>query len=124
LNDYLVDTPRRGFVHRSNITWESKSKYISSEGIVLPIPESETETIGLITGTFTLGSKVVKHDFEVELSQRDQVVLTQSREVPFENLTTEYEVADSNVTLFFEEEGSVPYIKVVDFFNLLTGFID
>ena len=51
-------------------------------------------------------------------------MLFKVKEVPFTNITTEYEVADGVVNLYFEENGSVPYIKVEDFFNLIKGFID
>ncbi|HBY66068.1 MAG TPA: hypothetical protein DEG42_06835, partial [Acholeplasmataceae bacterium] len=58
------------------------------------------------------------------LAPMSEVDISVTRSVPFENLTTEYTVADGDVNLYFEEDGSVPYIKLVDFFALLEGFID
>src|SRR5690606_2114307 len=46
------------------------------------------------------------------------------RTVPFKNLTTEYNIEDGELTLYFEENGSVPYVSILDFFDLLEGFID
>ena len=34
---YLIDTPRRGPVNNSLISWSSNSKYISKNGIILPL---------------------------------------------------------------------------------------
>lgn len=52
------------------------------------------------------------------------VTLATSSVVNFDNLTTEYDVADGELELFFPQGGNVPYVKVSDYFNLLTGFID
>lgn len=52
------------------------------------------------------------------------VVISTSETYDFFNETTEYDVADSTLDLFYTSGGSVPYVKVVDFFALLEGFID
>jgi hypothetical protein len=52
------------------------------------------------------------------------VVITNSSIVPFDNLTTEYDVADGELELFFTADGSIPYVKISDYFELLSGFID
>lgn len=121
---YQVSTPSRGPIHNSIVRWSTTSKYISITGVVLPIPTTDTQTIHTLNGRFTLDGTVVNYGFDVTLSPTDEVVIAQERIVPFTNLTKEYEVANANVTLLFEEAGSVPYIKVQDFFNLLEGFID
>lgn len=120
---YLIDTPRRGPVNNSLISWSSNSKYISKNGIILPLLPGDTEE-GSIKARFTLDGVVVNHLFEVELSQPDPVQIATERVIPFENLTTEYDVDDKEVTILYEENGNVPYIKVSDFFAILEGFID
>lgn len=124
INRYELDLPVRGTVNRSYIKWSSDSPYISSSGIVLPTPESETATVGQITGTFILNGTVVTHSFDIPLSHADPVVITNEVVVPFENLTTEYDVSDTTLTLYFEDGGTVPYVKVEDFLGILDGFID
>lgn len=124
VNRYYVDTPARGPINNSSIRWSSDSKYISETGVILPVLPTEDEHTALMNAKFTLNGTVVEHQFSIDLKRADPVVISSERVVPFENLTTEYEVADGELELFFEEEGTVPYVKVEDFFNLLTGFID
>ncbi|HEY8406210.1 MAG TPA: S41 family peptidase, partial [Acholeplasma sp.] len=52
------------------------------------------------------------------------VVLSEVRTVPFTNLTTEFEVSNGELDLYFTDGGSVPYVRIADYFELLTGFID
>ncbi len=52
------------------------------------------------------------------------VTLATSRTVNFENLTTEYDVENGTLDLFFPDGGNVPYVKISEYFDLLTGFID
>lgn len=124
ISRYYVDTPSRGPVNNSIISWSSNSNYISRNGIVLPLlPEAEA-TEGTIRARFSLNGKVVYHSFSIPLEYADPVVINDERIVLFENLTTEYDVKNSEISLLFESNGSVPYVKVSDFFELLKGFID
>lgn len=124
-NAYELNLPIRGATYRSAIKWTSESQYISSSGNVLPVPMSDTTTTsGQITGEFTLNDTKVTHTFDVPLSPVEAVDIATSRVVPFQNLTTEYDVPNANVTLYYEADGSVPYIKVTDFLDLLQGFVD
>ena len=61
---------------------------------------------------------------DVTIPAYTPVVLDTVRTVNFTNLTTEYDVADGNIDLYFEADGNVPYVSVVDFLNLLEGFVD
>lgn len=124
LNPYQLNFPVRGGVNRSFITWKSNSSNISNVGIVLPLRNGDTPITGEVTGTFKYDDVTIAHTFTVEIKPQEEVVIQSQREVPFTNITTEYEVADGVVNLYFEENGSVPYIKVEDFFNLIKGFID
>lgn len=121
---YKLNLPIRGVTYRSAIKWTSQSNYVSSTGYILPVPLDDDATVGQITGEFTLNDVKVSHVFEIPLSHMQQVVIATTRVVPFTNLTTEYTVDDADVNLYFEDGGYVPYIKVVDFFSLLEGFID
>lgn len=121
---YQLTLPIRGRVNRSTITWKSNSQYISNGGIILPARASAQVSEGEMVGTFTLNGVKVSHTFLIPIPTFDEVDIATSRLVPFQNVTTEYDVADGEVTLYFEENGSVPYIKLMDFFALLEGFID
>ena len=122
--DNYLRLRRSGTVNSSYIVWEFESDYISEEGIVLPLPKGTADTTVQITATFKKEGVEIEHDFDVVLTAPTDVVIENSVSVPFENLTTEYEVADGSVDLYFEENGTVPYIKLTDFFGLLDGFID
>lgn len=124
VNEYQLNLPIRGRVSRSTIKWTSTSNYVSSTGFILPIPSEETATSGQIKGEFTLNGVKETRTYDIPLSPMSEVDLSVTRSVPFENLTTEYTVEDGDVNLYFEEDGYVPYIKLVDFFALLEGFID
>lgn len=124
LSKYQVNAVTKGPVNNSNVRWSSINKYISKAGVVLPLLPDDHDDTGVIEARFTLNGTVVTHQYEIELFHEDAVVITTEREVPFTNLTTEYDVEDATATLLFEEDGSVPYIKVKDFFDLLIGFID
>ena len=121
---YQLNLPSRGPVNKSNIIWQTSSPYISSTGIMLPVSPAVSIDEAEITGTFNLKGIIINHTFTVSLTQKEDVVISESRNVPFVNLTDEYDVENGSVTLYFEEDGSVPYIKLLDFFNLLEGFID
>ena len=121
---YQLNLPIRGATYRSAIKWTSQSDYVSSTGYILPVPLDDDTTVGQITGEFSLNGVKVSHVFDIPLSHMQQVEITTTRVVPFTNLTTEYIVEDADVNLYFEDGGYVPYIKVVDFFSILDGFID
>lgn len=124
VDQYQLNLPIKGATYRSSIKWTSQSDYVSSTGFILPVPLDDDTTVGQITGEFSLNGVKVSHVFEIPLSHMQQVEIVDTRVVPFTNLTTEYTVEDADVNLYFEDGGYVPYIKVVDFFSLLEGFID
>lgn len=124
LSRYEVNTVKEGPVNGSRITWISNSDYVTRTGVVLPLLPGHEGAQGSIRGRFSLNGKIVNHDFVIPLSGPDPVVIAEKRTIPFTNLTTEYDVADKNVDIFYEQNGSVPYVKVSDFLSLLQGFID
>lgn len=130
INANLLAEPNRfnafseGPVHGSNIFWVSQSNNITDKGIIVPLDKGATDSTGTITGIFKLGDVEKTEAFTVSLTAQEDVTIASSRTVPFENLTTEYEVADGNLELFYEDQGTVPYVKLTDMFALLEGFID
>jgi uncharacterized repeat protein (TIGR02543 family) len=114
-----------GKFNQSSVVWTYNSKYVSNNGIVLPVLFSDTTTTSFqLRGDFTLsGTKITKY-YQIPLYQLYEVEISNYREVEFKNLTTEYEVADGYLSLYFEEDGNVPYVNIPDFFDLLQGFID
>lgn len=113
-----------GDVNSSRITWSFESDYITEDGIILPLQYGMEDTTTVLTGSFKLNDTTVSKTFDIPLSTMGDVVINNMVSVPFENLTTEYDVIDGNIDLYFEEGGNVPYVALTDFFDLLDGFID
>src|SRR5690554_863450 len=124
LGDYELSMLSRGPIHNSVVTWSTSNKYVSTNGIVLPLVGDDADQSAEVNARFRLEGVSVDYTFDVGLNSPSEVVLAEKRTVPFYNLTDEYEVADSEIELLFEAGGSVPYVRVVDFFGILDGFID
>ncbi|MFA6692219.1 MAG: InlB B-repeat-containing protein, partial [Acholeplasmataceae bacterium] len=70
-------------------------------------------------------SKPITQDVTLRaLWSEPDVEIGQSKTVNFDNLTTEFDVEDGTLDLFFPVNGNIPYVKVSDYFELLKGFID
>ncbi|MFA6801374.1 MAG: S41 family peptidase [Acholeplasmataceae bacterium] len=68
---------------------------------------------------------VVTSDFKLNAFYGSaDVIISTSETFNFSNETTEFDVADNTLDLYYTNGGSVPYVKVRDFFDLLVGFID
>ena len=114
----------RGGVNRSEVEWETDAEYISDNGIILPLEENSPFMTEEVIGHFTYNGTEKSFIFDIELLPISDTVITNSVNYSFENLTNEYDVNDGTVELFFEDNGAVPYINLIDFFNLVEGFID
>lgn len=124
-NRYRLNLPAKGAVNSSKITWSFAGKYVSKNGFLLSVPPSDNTTSVELTGLFQLENIRKTHTFSVPVGQPLPVEIAEVKEVDYTNLNTEYLLPDQTVSLLFEADESVPYIKVVDFFNLLkTGLID
>lgn len=121
---YELDLPLRGGVHRSVVTWKSNSPYMSADGVLLPLPQGVDSVTAEFTGTFVYRDARASETFSVTLNPMEETVIATSRMVPFSNTTTEYDIADGELELFYEDGGYVPYVRVTDFLALLEGFVD
>lgn len=124
VNELQLNLPVRGEISRSRVAWKSNSSNVSNTGVILPRAKGSAAMTAEIKGTFTLNKAKVEHLFSVTVPEYKAVEIKNTRVVPFENLTTEYTVEKSNINLYFEADGSVPYVSVIDFLGMLDGFID
>lgn len=124
LSDNELNIVKKG-KNGSTISWTIQTDYISNEGIIAPlIPGDETES-GAVKLTFRLNNTVLEKIIQIPLSPVKPVEIATTRNIPFVNMTTEYNVKDKVAfSLYFEEDGSVPYVKLKDYLDLLDGFID
>lgn len=124
LDDYTLNMPKKGSVNDTNITWDFDSKYISTSGFILPLLPGEDDEEIIITATFKRANVEFEKQFSYKPKYFKEVVIDSKREVEFENLTTEYDVEDGSLNLYFEKDGTIPYVSILDFFDLVKGFID
>ena len=113
-------------LHEARLTWfTDTSKYITSRGFILPINPSDTETTEAnIRVRIAIDSEFIIKDITVPLFRSEEAYIDKEVATPFKNLSTEYEIEESSINLYFEEDGQVPYVNIVDFLELLKGFID
>lgn len=128
LEDYIKESPyklpNKGFVNNSKITWKSDSAYLTSKDFVLPLKKGDDIHDIIITGVFSKSGSYIEKEFTYTISKLKPVILDKERTVDFENLTTEYDVKAGSLDLYYEQDGTVPYVKIEDFLKLLNGFID
>jgi len=122
-SEFQLNLPTRG-PNGSRIAWKTNADNVSFYGNILPLYDQSESQTQQIQATFSLGEEKVVKMIDVTIPAYTPVVIDTVRTVDFTNLTTEYDVADGNIDLYFEADGNVPYVSVVDFLNLLEGFVD
>jgi hypothetical protein len=124
INENRLNLNSRGGLHNTLIVWNVEHEMIMRTGIMLNLSyDADPEEVSY-TGTFKLNNEEVTETFYITLQPYVGVEIEASRELPFTNLTTEYDVKDGFLDLYFEENGEVPYVYVPDFLKLIEGFID
>lgn len=106
--------------------WSSTSpEVITNRGFVIPPTVSQGPIEVTLTGRAVNGPAVVTKDFVVTVQPWGEVEVTSKVTVPFEGKSEEYIVADDpEVDLYYVDEGTVPYIDIETYFNMLQGAIE
>jgi hypothetical protein len=108
------------------MSWTSSHpEIITPSGAYIEIPiYANPETVRL-TGTANYGGLSGTRILEVFVEPIVYPTLSRSTKLPFINTSDEYLVADkSEMNVFFTETGSVPYMDIETFINMLDGAID
>jgi len=101
-------------------------------GSYLDIPETPTKD-GSFFRYWYSNNPNKPFDFNTEITRNynlksywsdTEVTITNFNTYSFTNLTTEYDVEDGDLILYFEDDGNVPYVSITDYIDLLDGFID
>lgn len=119
-----LNLPKVGPAHQSVIEWEYDKELINEHGIVLYPKKGEAPIETEVVGTFTLGQVTKELRVTLVLKPVEHIEIAKSKSYKFSNLTTEYTISDGSLMLYYEDRGNIPYVKLVDFFSLLKGFID
>lgn len=117
--------PKLG-ANRSAIAWNSTHPDVISKGgghIEIPIGGQPVDVT--LTATATHGGFSQEKTFTVTVDPMQAPILTKTRTVPFVNTSEEYVVqAQESVELHFTETGTVPYMDVEVFMEMVDGAID
>ena len=117
--------PKRG-PNRSVISWTSSHpNIITTSGAYIDLPIYASSEMVTLIATSTHGGLSGTRTFEVEVNPIVYPTLSRSIKLPFINTSNEYLVSDkSEVSVFFTETGTVPYMDVEAFMGMLNGAID
>lgn len=126
-----VDIPTFTVSFRSS-GGSSVEQQIVNENDVVNEPLDPTRTNNVFRYWYLVNENL-PYDFSTPVTEKmsltalwstPDVALSKTTSYEFTNITTEFDVADTDVNLYYSATGNIPYIKVTDFFNILTGFID
>ncbi|MFU8792703.1 MAG: S41 family peptidase [Acholeplasmataceae bacterium] len=110
----------------SRLTWSSSnSTILTRRGWVIPPnlfdgPQEVTLSVTVLKVTV---SEVLNITVTV-LPYTPLDTVSSQEDLPFNNLTSEYEVLDGTLTTYFLNESNIPYVDVKDFLLLLEGVIE
>lgn len=124
----LIDlTDLKGYgVNGTSFTWTSSNRYvITNKGLVI------RPSIGSDPVTVTL-SVVVKNgdytgtlSYDIIVQPREESFVTSQIVLAFEGTSEEYVVPDqAEVDIYFVDDGTVPYIDIKTFIDLINGAIE
>ncbi|MGD9964123.1 MAG: S41 family peptidase, partial [Candidatus Izemoplasmatales bacterium] len=119
--------PAMGNKYFSNISWStSKPAIISTSGFVAKPGIGEDPVTVVLTANLKLETFQTSKSFEVVIEPNQELTgITSSVSLPFEGTSTEYVVPNQEaVSIYFADNGSVPYVDTETFINLINGAID
>jgi len=105
--------------------WSSSDPYvITNSGYVINPPVGADPVDVTLTCRAVNGSSVVTKDFIVTVQPNPEIIITSTTQVDFVGTSTEYVVEDkTGIDLFYADNGSIAYIDVEEFFNMVDGAI-
>ena len=109
-----------------SFTWTtSNPRVISSSGYVINPSVGQPAAVVELTVRASSSGYVESKTFELTIPANEEVTVTDHVTLPFEGTSTEYVVADNPaVDLFYVDNGSVQYVDVQTFLNLIDGAIE
>lgn len=106
--------------------WNTNNpRYVSNRGFIINPPVGADPVTVTLTVRAVNGSYVTTRDFQVTVQPNPAVTIATKRTVDFEGTSEEYVVAaKTGIELYFAANGSVPYIDVQTFIQMVEGAID
>src|SRR5690606_29617151 len=104
-----ISLPTKGTVNDSSISWSTNNAaVVNRHGIVFHPTMGHDDVTVTLTAKLTYGLQQKIYDFEVLIPAKSEATMINSTELPFTNLTSEFTVADANLTTYFAENGALP----------------
>lgn len=120
--DLALDTVLPSVSDEASITWVSSDETVISNTGEINFPRSyEGDKTVTLTATLNYNEETLTKEFTVTVPAIELV--TETRNIPFENLATEYIVEDGALDVYYLNNEAIPYVDVESFINLLVGAI-
>lgn len=125
LNSVKIELPTRGSINASSIRWRSSDQnMINQKGYIFYPTRVEDEKTVTLTAEFSLSGQKLTKEFDIFVTVKPPVVIDRSVDLPFTNLTSEYEVLETTIQTFYPQNGGLPYVDIQQFLMSLNGLID
>jgi hypothetical protein len=110
----------------SFLYWSSSDpNIITNRGFIIPPPVGSDPAVVTLTCRVVNGGFITEEDYNITVDPFGEVSVTNSVELPFYGTSEEYVVADKPfVELFYVNNGTVPYIDIETYINMLDGAIE
>jgi len=120
-----LDLPASNEAWTTQFYWESSNvNVITTQGFVIN-PHVGSDPVDVtLTCRAVHGSGVTTKDFVITLQPNPEVEVTSRVQLPFVSLSIEYILTDlAAVDIFYVDNGTVPYVDVQTFINMVQGAI-
>jgi hypothetical protein len=98
---------------------------ITNRGFIIPPPVGSDDAVVTLTARVVNGSFITTEDFEITVEANEEVTVTSKVQVPFIGTSEEYVVEDkAAVDLYYVDNGSVPYIDIETYINMIDGAME
>jgi len=106
--------------------WSSNNPLvITGEGFVINPPVGSDPVEVTLTLNASNSGYFLTKEYFITVNPNPEVTVTSRTELPFEGTSTEYIVSNqAAVDIFYVDNGSVPYIDIETFLNLIDGAIE
>ncbi|MFP4287034.1 MAG: S41 family peptidase [Candidatus Izemoplasmataceae bacterium] len=120
--EFDLDTELPSLSDEASVSWVSSDESVVSNTGEINFPRSyEGDKTVTLTATLSYNDETLTKEFDVTVPALELV--TETRNIPFENLATEYIVEDGALDVYYLRNEEVPYVDVQSFINLLVGAI-
>lgn len=122
ISENILLPKRKDFV---SISWESdNNRYITEKGYVIRPANGEGNKEVTLTATLSYFGQQIKKEYEVTLLEQETLIFPAPLNYDFENISSEYDVDDNYLDLYYSNNSNIPYVDVNSFLLLLEGAID